>query len=379
MKDAGTAIRSATAADLDALVRLEDACFTTDRISRRSFRHLLTHGHMSCLLAEVEGTPAGYALVLYRGTTSLARLYSIAVDPAYRGLGLARLLLATAEDAARAEGCAVMRLEVRPDNAGAVALYRADGYREFAVYQQYYEDLSDALRMQKALVERPALLNVGVPFYAQTLEFTCGAACLMMAMQALDRDRTLFDRTLEIRLWREATTIYMTSGHGGCGPHGLALAARRRGYGAEIHVSDAGPLFLNSVRAEKKKEVLRLVHQEMVEECVEAGVPITVKTLDVDELCRRYVAGEMILVLTSQWRIHGEKVPHWVVISGVDDERIYAHDPDVDEADPDVSSTDCMSVPILRREFARVARYGRDRLQAAVFIRKTGQEPPTRA
>lgn len=374
MKDAGTVIRSAVGTDLDALVRLEDACFTTDRISRRSFRHLLAHGHMSCLIAEVDGAPAGYALVLYRGTTSLARLYSIAVHPDMRGRGLARLLLLAAEDAARAEGCAVLRLEVRPDNASAIALYRAEGYREFAVYQHYYEDLSDALRMQKALVERPALLNVGVPFYAQTLEFTCGAACLMMAMQALDRDRQVFDRALEIRLWREATTIYMTSGHGGCGPHGLALAARRRGYAAEIHVSEPGPLFLNSVRAEKKKEVLRLVHEEMVQECSEDGVPITIKALDVDELCRRYVGGEMVLVLTSQWRIHGEKVPHWVVISGVDDERIYAHDPDVDEDDADVTSTDCMSVPILRREFARVARYGRDRLQAAVFVGKPSQE-----
>lgn len=378
MKDAGTAIRSAVPADLDTLVRLEDACFQGDRISRRSFRHLLAHGHMSCLIAEVEGQAAGYALVLYRGTTSLARLYSIAVDPAMRGHGLARLLLKAAEDAARAEGCAVMRLEVRQDNAGAIALYRAEGYREFAVYQHYYEDLADALRMQKALVERPALLNIGVPFYAQTLEFTCGAACLMMAMQALDRDRPVFDRTLEIRLWREATTIYMTSGHGGCGPHGLALAARRRGYAAEIHVSDGGPLFLNSVRAEKKKEVLRLVHQEMVAECIEAGVPITVKAVDVDELCRRYAEGEMVLVLTSQWRIHGEKVPHWVIISGVDGERIYAHDPDVDDADG-ATSGDCMSVPILRREFARVARYGRDRLQAAVFIRKVGQEPSSGA
>jgi len=32
-------------------------------------------------------------------------------------------------------------------------------------------------------------------------------------------------REEEINLWREATTIFMTSGHGGCHPIGLALAA----------------------------------------------------------------------------------------------------------------------------------------------------------
>ncbi|HAQ00126.1 MAG TPA: ribosomal-protein-alanine acetyltransferase, partial [Rhodospirillum rubrum] len=74
-----------------------------------------------------------------------------------------------------------------------------------------------------------------VPLYHQTLEFTCGSACLMMAMHALD-SRQPMTRSHEIRLWREATTIFMASGHGGCGPHGLALAAHRRGFEAEIYV-----------------------------------------------------------------------------------------------------------------------------------------------
>jgi hypothetical protein len=51
----------------------------------------------------------------------------------------------------------------------------------------------------------------------------------MMAMKALDPAMEL-NRTLELRLWREATTIFMTSGHGGCGPYGLALSAYRRGF-----------------------------------------------------------------------------------------------------------------------------------------------------
>ena len=49
----------------------------------------------------------------------------------------------------------------------------------------------------------------------------------MMAMTALDPSRTM-DANDEIRIWREATTVFMTSGHGGCGPYGLALAAHRR-------------------------------------------------------------------------------------------------------------------------------------------------------
>src|SRR3546814_2094248 len=51
---------------------------------------------------------------------------------------------------------------------------------------------------------------------------------------------TLFrsmERALEIRIWREATTIFMTSGHGGCDPYGLAVAANRRGFHAKVYVS----------------------------------------------------------------------------------------------------------------------------------------------
>ena len=104
-----------------------------------------------------------------------------------------------------------------------------------------------------------------MPHYRQTLEFTCGPAVLMMAMKALNR-RLRLDRRLELSLWRELTTIFMTSGHGGCSPHGMALAAWRRGFAVELFVNDEGPPFLDTVRTPDKKEVMRLVHQEFLDE-----------------------------------------------------------------------------------------------------------------
>ena len=65
-----------------------------------------------------------------------------------------------------------------------------------------------------------------------------------MAMAALDEQQPL--TTLEeLKLWREATTIFMLAGHGGCGPHGLALAAWNRGFEASAWISMEGAL-LNS-------------------------------------------------------------------------------------------------------------------------------------
>jgi len=55
-----------------------------------------------------------------------------------------------------------------------------------------------------------------------------------MAMKAL-KPSVKADRALELQLRREANTIFMgpSGGHGGCSALGLALAAHRRGFGAE--------------------------------------------------------------------------------------------------------------------------------------------------
>jgi ribosomal protein S18 acetylase RimI-like enzyme len=361
------AIRPARVEDLDVLLALENRCFEHDRLSRRSFRHFLSSDTASCLVAERTGELLGYALVLFHGRTALARLYSMAVAPEHQGQGLGRVLLEAAETAALDGGTAVMRLEVHPQNFAAIALYRRAGYLEFGVYRGFYEDDSDALRMQHVLVPRLQPDVSGVPHYRQTLEFTCGPAALMMAMKALDR-RLRLDRRLELNLWRESTTIFMTSGHGGCGPHGLALAAWRRGFAVELFVNDERPPFLDTVRTPDKKEVMRLVHQEFLDEIRRTDITVHRHPLSADELSARVAAGAIPLVLISQYRIYGDKEPHWIIVSGCDQRFIYAHDPYISEAH--VTTTDRVSIPILRREFELMARYGRSRLQAAIIVSK---------
>ena len=45
-----------------------------------------------------------------------------------------------------------MTLEVRYDNAPAIALYEKCGFRQFGEHEDYYEDGATALRYKKALV-----------------------------------------------------------------------------------------------------------------------------------------------------------------------------------------------------------------------------------
>ena len=257
--------RTATLEDIDDLVDLEQQSFDDDRISRRQFRHMLTRANAAVLVEERAGRIVGDVVVLFSRATSVARLYSLAVAADMRGQGVAKSLLHAAEQVAWSKHRAYMRLEVRKDNTAAISLYERHGYRRFGEWLDYYDDHAAAWRYEKSLSPElhPSLRQVA--WYEQSLEFTCGPAALIMAMATLN-PAVVPSRKLELRLWREATTVFMTSGHGGCAPYGLALAAARRNFRVRAYVSDKGVHLVDSVRSEDKKEVMRLVQEDMREQ-----------------------------------------------------------------------------------------------------------------
>ncbi|MGA7979822.1 MAG: peptidase C39 family protein [Chromatiaceae bacterium] len=369
---AALTIRPATLADLDTLVALENQSFVIDRLSRRQLRYMLTKARADTLLAQEGGMMLGYILSLYSRGTAVARIYSIAVSPQARGRGIGRALVEAAEAAAWEKERAYVRLEIRRDNLASQALFERAGYRRFGVLSDYYEDHMEALRYEKGLTPNLTPDLARVPFYEQTLDFTCGSSSLMMAMKALDPEIPL-DRTLELRIWREATTIFMTSGHGGCGPLGLALAAHHRGFAVEVYVNDLGVPLVDSVRSPEKKEVMRLVHEDMLAEVQRLDIPVIYGTLSLEELQARFAAGTVPLVLISSYRIYAEKFPHWVVVTGFDEHFVYVNDPYVDHENGE-TTLDSINMPIQQREFRRMARYGRAGLQAVVLISRRAGE-----
>ena len=359
--------RTAQIGDLTSLVRLEERCFEEDRISRRSFRRFIEMPRDSLIVAERGTDILGYSLVFMHRATRLARIYSIAVDPACRGQRLGERLLLESERIAAEAGRILMRLEVRRDNTAAIALYRRLGYRQFGTYRDYYADHEDALRFERRILfYEPSERFPNVPYYPQTTDFTCGPAALMMAMAALSPDRML--STLEeLRIWREATTIFMMSGHGGCGPHGLALAAWRRGFNAALYVSREGPLFLDTVRSADKKRVLELVHQEFMSELSQTEVAVSHGPLTLDMLEHALERGRVPVILISTWQLNRSRVPHWVTLCAMDHQFVYLHDPEVD-VEAGEAIADKQYLPIDRSIFERMARIGQSPLQAAVIV-----------
>lgn len=364
-------IRRATLADISSLVDLENRSFRTDLLTRRSFRYLLTRATAETLVVvEPDDRVLGYVMTLFHRSTSLSRLYSIAVDPERRGQGLGWKLLQTAIAGARQRGAAYMRLEVRADDEPTQAFYRRAGFRKFGTHADYYEDGMDAVRMEASLAPHLDPRVSRVPYYGQNLDFTCGPATLMMAMHALDPDFKINPK-LELQLWRESTTIFMTSGHGGCSPWGMALAAHRRGFDVEIFVSDPNGPFLDTVRGAEKKRVLRLVEEDFLDQLRDTPIPIHHEPLSLERMERAFRDGAIPIVLISWYRLGLEKIPHWVVVTGFGEGFVYLHDPYIDDEDGK-SQTDCMDIPVPIADFERMARYGRSRQKATLLIRRRG-------
>lgn len=363
----GVAIRQATLADAQTLLALEMETFASDRLSLRQFRHHLRSPHAELWLAEDASGLLGYGLVLLRRGTRLGRLYSLAVAARSRGRGIAVALLETLEHRARRRGRVDLRLEVAQHNTAAQALYLRQGYRPFDVWSDYYADHQAAVRMQKRL-HRSAMSDAPtqVPWLAQSTEFTCGPAALQMALAALQPAYEP-SREAELQLWREATTIFMTSGHGGCHPIGLGLAAQARGLDAEVWLSRADPLFVDGVRQADKKAVLELVHQQFVEQAQDRGLPVNYAVPSSAQVGDWLRDGGLILALISTWRWDRRKAPHWVLLVDADEHCLYVHDPDGDEQDP--GGIDAAQVPLAWADFLSMASYGRSRLRAYVMLR----------
>lgn len=148
-------VRPASAADSAALAVVAAATFplacpphTTDEakaafiaanLTRAHFDGYLADPERDLFLAEVDGEPAGYtmlvagepydadvaAAITVRPTVELSKCY---VVPGHHGAGVAARLMAASLDAARARGAAAVWLGVNQENAKAQRFYAKSGF-----------------------------------------------------------------------------------------------------------------------------------------------------------------------------------------------------------------------------------------------------------
>jgi len=191
-----------------------------------------------------------------------------------------------------------------------------------------------------------------------------------MAMKAL-KPSIKIDRALELQLWREANTIFMgpSGGHGGCGALGLALAACRRGFAAEVHVNHRGVLLGDRAESKKRAEVMRALQDRDLKEARAARIPVRYDSLGLEDLAAALRGGALPIVLNSMEFLHNDPTAHWFVVTEIDEDNVYVNDPWVDRA-KGKAPRDMTRVPIPHALFEGVTSYGKKRERAAVLVRR---------
>jgi ribosomal protein S18 acetylase RimI-like enzyme/predicted double-glycine peptidase len=361
-------IRPAKVSDIPKLLEIEKESFDYNQLSRRSFHWMIKKANSIFLVLEWNKSVIGQGLVLINEGTSLARLYSIALLKEFHGHGLAKKLLQTLEEkTAEEESIPYLRLEVKASNKKAIGLYESLGYIKFSEKENYYDNGETAYCFEKRIKTLNHLPRLNVPYYQQRTDFTCGPSCLMMALKTFDSQ---FQMSLsnELQIWREATTIFMTSGHGGCGPRGLALAAWRRGYRAELFLSHEKVLFLETVRRKEKKEVIKMVHEDFQKRVAETNIKTFKKAMTLNDLRDILQRGGVPIVLISTYHFDNNRTPHWVVITAFDDQFVYFHDPDQDDEEDKKGVISRVHIPVPKEKFLKISRWGKDRVSATVVI-----------
>ena len=139
-------IEPATQADLPALANL--AARGPGRWSQDALAEELARERSWLLVARAQ-TMLGFC-VGWR-IEEASELLLVIVEAHARRRGVGRALLRALMDAARAQGCAWMDLEVARRNEAARALYESEGFALQGRRPRYYRDGDDALLLRSAL------------------------------------------------------------------------------------------------------------------------------------------------------------------------------------------------------------------------------------
>jgi ribosomal-protein-alanine N-acetyltransferase len=138
-----------TAEEAGALAVLHGRCFSaTDAWSAESFRASLQQPHVIGWCLEPQ-YPA--AFIITQLVAGEAEVLTVAVDPARRREGLARLLLRHALKDSAQRGAERIHLEVAENNAPAIALYLAEGFAQVGKRSGYYPSGQAALLFSRHL------------------------------------------------------------------------------------------------------------------------------------------------------------------------------------------------------------------------------------
>lgn len=137
--------------DIKELISLEKICFKEDAFSKNQITYLITKAKGEFIVIRQNNKIIAYLIISKRENSKQIRIYSIAIAPKARGLGLAKRLMNYAEDVCKKESKERISLEVSKENIPAINLYRSFGYEIVGERLNYYANGGNAILMLKRI------------------------------------------------------------------------------------------------------------------------------------------------------------------------------------------------------------------------------------
>lgn len=173
-------------------------------------------------------------------------------------------------------------------------------------------------------------MKIKVPYYAQTAEFTCGPACVLMILKFLDPLLKL-NRTLEFEVWRQCNMI----GVRGADPFGMSVPLLDAGYSAHLTTQCRRmidpDLWKRRLREhEFTPEDVRLAVFGIAENRKRAlgrGLTVEYGRLTVEHVIMVFNEGFIPVALVHMGVVHQLDIPHWVVVTDAGEDHVTLNDP----------------------------------------------------
>ncbi len=172
-------------------------------------------------------------------------------------------------------------------------------------------------------------MKFNVPYYAQSSEFSCGPACVLMVMKHFDPSLEM-GRELEFEVWRQCNMI----GIKGADPYGLSVPLIDAGYEVRLvtqrkRIVDYEPWRRRLLRHFSSDDIELSIFgmRENKRRALSRGLPVSYKHPIVTDVIRGIQSGFVPIALVHMGVVHSLNIPHWIVVTHADEESVVFNDP----------------------------------------------------
>ena len=142
-------VRPPQLGDARTLAEAELECFSDPWPPQFFVSEILADGRFNRLLVDPAGRMVAYLFCVWQYLD--LHVLKVATMPQFRRSGLARRLMALAEDHVVEMGGESLTLEVRSGNQPAITMYETLGYNHAGIGAGYYQNGEDAVVMRKRM------------------------------------------------------------------------------------------------------------------------------------------------------------------------------------------------------------------------------------